>query len=123
MLGDTISVTYDTVAKTLNRVRQDGYGAEYFLDDRAVSNRTFSVNVKHTIPGELGGSGESHLFRLDVDQYDTASPYAFLRRSSAWMAIRTDYAAQDQEISEDTTEAVVDFLSDATITKIVGRQS
>lgn len=123
MLGDTISVTYDTVAKTLNRVRQDGFGADYYLDDRATSNRVFSVSVKHTIPTSRGGDGESHLFRLDVDQYDSASPYDFLRRSSAWMAIRTDSATQDQEISEDTAEAVVDFLTDATITKIVGRQS
>lgn len=122
MLGDTISVTYDTVAKTLSRVKQDGYGAEYFLDDKAVSNRCFRVTVKHTVPAP-GVAGESHLFRLDVDQYDTASPFALLRTSSAWMASRTDSATQDQEISEDTIEAVVDFLTDATITKIVGRQS
>lgn len=122
MLGDTISVSYDGAAKVLNRIRQDGYGAEYFLDDRATSSREFSVTVKHTVPAR-GESGESHLFRLDVDQFDSASPYAYLRRSSCWMAMRTEDNTQDQEISEDTAEAVVDFLIDATITKIVGRQS
>jgi len=122
MLGDTISVTFDAVAKTLNRVNQDGFGAQYYLDDRATSNRTFDVIVKHTIP-KRGLPGESHLFRLEVAKYDSAAPYALLRTAIAWMAIRTDNATQDQEESEDTTEAVVDFLSDATITKIVGRQS
>lgn len=123
MLGDTISVTFNTVAKTLNRVRQDGYAAEYFLDDRATSNRTFAMNVKHTIPAARGGDGESHLVRLDVDQYDSASPYEFLRRTSAWIAIRTDSNTQDQAEAENAAEAVVDFLSDATITKVVGRES
>jgi len=122
MLGDTIGVTFDAVAKTLNRVNQDGFGAQYYLDDRATSNRCFYVTVKHTIPSR-GSPGESHLFRLDVEKYDSAAPYALLRSASAWMAIRTDVATQDQEESEDTTECVVDFLSDANITKIVGRQS
>lgn len=122
MLGETIDITYDTVAKTLQRVNQDGFGANYYLDDKSVSNRVFNVSVKHTIPAR-GQSGESHMVRLDVEQYDTASPYALMRTTSTWLAMRTDSSYQDQEISEDTAEAVVDFLTDAVITKIVGRQS
>lgn len=116
MLGDTISVTYNTVAKVLSRIKQDGYGAEYYLDD--VTKR-FYFTVKHTVPA-TGKTGESHLARLDVEHITDG---VVARKSSAWTAIRTDVGLQDQATSEDTTEALVDFLSDATITKIVGRQS
>lgn len=122
MLGDTISVTFDTVAKTLNRVKMEGYGAEYYLDDKAISNRVFRAFVRHTVPSN-GSFGESHMFRLYVDKYDSASPFSLLKTTSAWTSIRTDLAAQDQEEAEDTAEAVIDFLSDATVTKIVGRES
>lgn len=116
MLGDTISVTYDTVAKVLSRVKQDGYGAEYYLDD---TTKRFYMTVKHTVPA-TGQTGESHLVRLDIEHITDGE---VARKSSAWTVIRTDVGLQDQETSEDTTEALVDFLSDATITKIVGRQS
>lgn len=122
MLGDTISVTYDAVAKVLNRVKMEGYGAEYYLDDKAVSNRVFRAFVKHTVPSN-GSFGESHMFRLYVDEYDSSTPFGLLRTTSAWLSIRTDGAAQVQEDGEDTAEAVVDFLDDTTITKIVGRES
>lgn len=75
--------------------------------------------MKHTIPAR-GASGESHLVRLDVEVYDAAG--VLLRTASAWTVIRTDNGIQDPEESEDAAEAVVDFLSDANITKIVGRQ-
>lgn len=123
MLGDTISCSFAGAAKVLNRNVLDGMKAEYYLDDRATSNRVFRAKADHTLPKVAGGAGESHLFRFDVDQYDTASPYALLRTTSAWVSIRTTVGYQTAAEALDTGELLVDFLSDANITKIVNRES
>lgn len=116
--ADPITFAYDAGTVTLNRVNQDNFGAVYFGTG---TNLTVTMTVKHTIPA-IGKDGESHLCRVDIDYFD-ASTGSFKRRVSAWCAIRTDGAPQDQENAEDVTESLVDFLSDANITKLVGRQS
>lgn len=116
MLGETISITYDAVAKVLSRVKQDGYGAEYYLDD---STKRFTVIVKHTVP-PTGKAGENHLVRLDIEHITDS---VVTRKSSSWSVIRTDVGLQDSKTSEDTAKALTGFLNAATITKIVGRQS
>jgi hypothetical protein len=116
-LSDPITLAWDSGTVTMNRINQDSHGSEYY----GVSGvRRFTLTVKHTIPAR-GASGESHLVRLDVEVYDANG--VLLRTASAWAVIRTDGGIQDQEESEDAAEALVDFLSDATITKIVGRQN
>lgn len=116
--ADPLTFAYDAGNITLNRINQDNYGAVYYGTG---TNLTISLTVKHTIPA-IGAAGESHMARVDIDHFDATSG-AFKRRASAWVAIRTDGAPQDSENSEDVTEALVDFLSDANITKLVGRQS
>lgn len=48
MLGSTNTITLDGsggTAKVLPLINQDGYGAEYFLDDGLI---TYRVNVRHS---------------------------------------------------------------------------
>lgn len=116
-LGDPISITYNAVAKNLVKINQDSYGSEYFLDD---STERYTLSVKHTIPPK-GGAGESHLVRLDVEHYDGSG--VLLRTSSAWSVIKTFDGAQDVASSQYTAEALVDFLTDANVAKVVGRES
>lgn len=115
-LGDPITFAWNATTVTLNRSDDGNHGSEYY---GVLGDRRFTLTVKHTIPAR-GASGESHLVRLDVEVYDSAG--VLLRTASAWTVIRTDNGIQDPEESEDAAEAVVDFLSDANITKIVGRQ-
>lgn len=119
MIGDTFGLTYNTVAKTLTKINQDNYGAVYFLDDSANLMR-FTLNVKHTIP-KKGGSGESHLIRLDVEHYD--SDGVLIRTSSAWTVIRTDDSTQDSDASSYTTLALVGELDSTLVGQLVGRES
>jgi hypothetical protein len=116
--SDPIALAYDAGVVNLNRINQDSFGATYFGE---ATNKRITATVKHTIPPR-GGSGESHMFRLDVEHYD-ATTLAYTRTASAWIAIRTDDNTQDAEMSEDVTEAIVDFLTDPNITKLVSRQS
>jgi hypothetical protein len=116
--ADPLTFSYDGASVTLNRINQDNYGAIYY---GTATNLAINMTVKHTIPA-IGKDGESHLCRVDIDHFD-ATTGAFKHRASAWTSIRTDGSPQDSEHSEDVTEALVDFLSDANITKLVGRQS
>lgn len=117
MIGDTIGITYNLVAKTLSKVNQDNFGANYYLED---GNDRFNLTIKHTIPPK-GKSGESHLARLDVEHYDVDG--VLLRTSSAWAVIRTDGGIQDSTKSTYATEALQSFLTSTNIAKIVGRES
>lgn len=117
MIGDTIGITYATVAKTLKKVNQDNFGANYYLED---GNDRFNLTIKHTIPAK-GKAGESHLARLDVEHYDVDG--VLLRTASAWTVIRTDIGIQDSTKSTNATLALQSFLTSANIGKIVGRES
>lgn len=117
MIGDSVTLTYNALMKTLQRINQDNHGAEYFLND---GNERFTLNVKHTIPAR-GKAGESHLARLDVEHYDASG--VLLRTASAWTVIRTDNGIQNSTNSENCAKALTAFLSAANITKMVGRES
>lgn len=116
--ADPLTFAYDAGNITLNRMAPVGNATVYFGYG---TNLTVTLTIKHNIPA-VGKDGEAHLCRVDIDFFD-ATTNAFKHRSSAWCNIRTDGSPQDVENSEDVTEALIDFLSDGNITKLVGRQS
>jgi hypothetical protein len=117
MIGDTIGITYNAVAKTLNKVNQDAYGADYYLDDTTMR---FYISVKHTIPSR-GKFGESHLMRLNVEYLDAGG--VLLRTASAWTVIRTDDANQDYVTSQRVVAALLTATTTANTNKLLGRES
>jgi hypothetical protein len=116
-LADPIVFAYNAVNTNLNRINQDNYGAVYYGESAA--GERITLTVKHTIPPR-GEPGESHLVRIDVEQYAAG---VYVRTATAWAVIKTFDEVQDQEASEDVAEALVDFLTDGNITKVVSRQS
>jgi len=81
MLGTTIAITVNAVAKTLKRVSDaDPFSATYFLADSAT--RDYTLTIKHTVPKTRGVSKESHLVRLDVNDFDTDG--VLIRTQSFW---------------------------------------
>lgn len=117
MLGTTLGITYNAVAKTLSRVKDDGYSADYYLDDGQLK---FLLSVKHTVPSR-GGVGESHLVRLDVDMYD--ANMVFLRTASAWTVIKTFDAVQDTTSSNNVANALRTLTDSTFIGKLNTRES
>lgn len=116
-LGDPVAITYNGVAKNLAKIYSPNGGVEYTLDEVTIR---YTLSVKHTIPPK-GGSGESHLVRLDVDHYDASN--VLLRTSSAWIVIKTFDGVQLATASDYTTQALIDFLTDGNIDKIIARES
>lgn len=119
MIGDTIGITYNAVAKTLVKVNQDSYGADYYLDDSANSMK-FRLSVRHTIV-ESGLPGDSHMMRLYVDYLDVNG--LITRTASSWGVMKTDVAIQDLTSSQRTQAAFLTAWTSGNTTKMLGRES
>lgn len=117
MFADPFPVTYNAVVKNLVRINQDSNGSDYYLDGGL---EKFSMSIRHTIPAK-GGSGESHLIRLDVDHHDANGVY--LRRTSAWTVLKTFDSTQDTTKSGYASNALAGALSGANITKLLAREN
>lgn len=119
MIGDTIGVTYNSVAKTLVKVNQDGYGADYFLDDSANLMKHY-IQVRHTIP-KRGADKESHMMKYLVEFLDSTG--AVVRTSSSWGVMRTDDAIQDLTSSQRVQAAFLTAWTSGNTTKMLGKES
>lgn len=119
MIGDTIGITYNAVAKTLSKVNQDNYGADYYLDDSANLMRFF-VKIRHTIPGK-NKVGESHMMRLDAETYDASG--VLLRTTSSWNVLATSDGIQDFTTSKRLQAALLTAATVTNTDKLLGRES
>lgn len=119
MLGTTVSITVNAVAKVLNRVNDsEPYSATYFLED---GTEDYTLTVKHTIPSSRGSSKESHLVRLDVNYYDAEN--VLLRRQSIWTVAEVSNGRQDTTTLDYLAQGLFGFLNTTNMTKVLGRQS
>ena len=119
MFTNPLQLTYNAVAKNLEKINQDGYSSEYYLDDAGNLLR-FHAKIAHTIP-KTGKVGESHLFRVDVEKLD--SDGVLIRKDSVWLSARTDIGNQSTTDLQYLAEALVGILTTANITKLLTRQS
>jgi len=116
MIGDTFPLTYKTVAKTLLKINQDNYSATYFLAEALIE---FKVTISHTIP-KKGGTGESHLVRLDIIEYDADG--VVLSERATWTVIKTFFGRQHVD-TDGTADAILGWMTPANVDKIVARES
>lgn len=118
MLDNTLTFDYSGSPVTLDRINQDNYTSTYYGEATDVK---INLRISHTIPPR-GGSGESHLVRLDVEHYDTDGVY--VRTSSAWTVIKTFDNTQDSTASVDVANGLTAvFAITDMVTDVVGRQS
>jgi len=119
-LADPLVVTYNAVAKNLNRINQDAYTATYYLDDSS-NNMKFTATVKHTLQ-KTGAFPESHLMRLDVEFLDSVTKKT-VSIVSSWGVMKTDLAGQDLVTSQRVQAAFLTAWVTANTDKILTRQS
>lgn len=120
MIGDTIALTYNAVVKTLVKVNQDNYGADYFLDDSTNLMKHY-LKVRHTVPTK-GKFGESHMMRLDIEFLDGTTG-AVTRTASSWGVMLTQDTTQDLVSSQRTQAAFLTAFTATNTTKMLGRES
>jgi hypothetical protein len=114
--ANPLQITYNAVVKDLEKVNQDNYAGEYYLDDS--STLKFRARIAHTLP--VNGTGESHLLRLDAD---TLVSDVVTRTDSAWVVARTSVAQQSTTDLDYLCDALVALLTSGNIGKLLGRQT
>lgn len=120
MLGTTITITVNSVAKVLARVSDpEPYSATYFLADS--STRDYELSIKHTIPKVRGASKESHLVRLDVVDYDADG--VVIRKQSYWTVSEVSIGRQDTTQLGYYAASVMAYLTPTNLGFILNRDS
>lgn len=119
MIGETLTVTYDGVAKVLNRINQDNYTSEYFVRDAVES---FTVRVRHSNESVRAGQPAYERHQVDLTRVVFATPTSPERQFQAYTVIRLQKGS-DPDQAEKLTAALCGLESAAFIDKIVGWQS
>jgi hypothetical protein len=117
MLDNTYDLTIGASTVTMTRVKEQDYSSIYYGED---GDDKVMMTIAHTIPAS-GGSGESHMVRLDIEHYDSEGVY--LRKSSAWTVIKTFDGAQSTSDAKNTQQALDGFLTSAIADKVLARES
>jgi hypothetical protein len=120
MLGTTLVLTVNAVAKTLKRNNDsEPYTAEYFLADSATLD--YKTTIKHTVPKTRGLSKESHLVRFDADTFD--SDGVTIRKQSVWVVCECSLGRQDDTNLNYMAQALFTYLSSTNLGYILARDS
>jgi len=119
MLGSSLTITINAVAKVLARVNDsEPYSATYFLEDGTTD---YQLMIKHTVPATRGASKESHLVRLDVTEYDADGEV--LRKQSVWVVMEASIGKQDATTISYYVDGLCGLLDTTNVPKILARQS
>lgn len=120
MLGTTITVTINAVAKVLKRVSDaDPYSATYFLADSATKD--YTLTVKHTVPKTRGASKESHLVRLDANDFDADG--VLIRTQSVWVVAECSSGRQDSTNLNYYAQGLFGYLTSTNMGYVLDRDS
>lgn len=65
MIGDTISLTIDSVAKVLVKIREDGYAAEYRLKE---TTQQFDLKIRHQDESPKAGFAQMERHNAELRQ-------------------------------------------------------
>lgn len=114
--SDPLSITYNAAAKATVRVNQDANGSDFYLDGGTAK---YSISIRHTRPNKVG-IGESHMVRLDVDEFDANGIY--VRRGSVWLAAKSYDQAQNSTTLGYAVNALVGLLTTTNVAKLLARE-
>lgn len=119
MLGDTVAITVNAVAKTLAKINQDGYASEYYLRETL---QEFRMKVRHSKdrPAADGVQVDRHNVELTQTVYATSTTPEIIRKA---------YCVITNRFSDDATQvgylqgALNGFMTAANVTKLANWES
>lgn len=119
MLGDTVGITVNAVAKTLAKINQDGYSSEYYLRETL---QEFRMKIRHSKdrPAADGVQVDRHNVELTQTVYATSTTPEIIRRS---------YTVITNRFNDDSTAvgylqgALNGFLTSANVAKFANWES
>jgi hypothetical protein len=118
MIGDTVTITYNSVATVLNRINQDNYAAEYLYRD---ATKAFRLRIRHLNESVAAGKPafERHQVDLTRTEFDATNGD---REYQAYTVIRLPKGS-DPAVAPLLTLALNAFETSTNLTKVVGWES
>jgi hypothetical protein len=115
--SDPVTVTINSVAKTLPRINQDKYGSEYFIRE---ATQEFTLRLRNSTYGANGSTIDRHNAELVQTVYATPTTPAITRKS--YITFDVGRADTDAGVLQ-TLNGFVAFLSSANLQKLLNRES
>lgn len=122
MLANSLSVTYDGVAVTLNRLNQGGYAG--LFQGVLASGNVLTLEVKNSFPTIPGRGTEQHLVKLSLESYTVIDGVNTLTGlDSVHMVLKTSTGVEDDARSLKLKKCFDTFATDENVTAVLQRQS
>lgn len=119
MLGDTITVTVNAVAKVLTKINQDGYSAEYLLRE---STGKYSLKIRHS-------KDKAQANGVQYDRHAADFQYTIFAAGAVPEFYRRCYVTIVNSSTDDATQVgyivtgLEAYLNAANVSKVVGWES
>lgn len=119
MLGDTVTITVNAVAKALSKINQDQYASEYYLKE---TGKEFRLRVKHSKDKVAAGKTprDRHVITFTETIYATAIVDEIVRQSSVTIVGNNSDLVVDQQ---QDLSGLLAYLSAANIQKLINWES
>jgi hypothetical protein len=117
MLGMTLAVPLATGTVTCNRIKDDGYGAEYLYKGTLSEVR---VKTRHSTTVKSGVTYDRHNMEIVETVYATDTEAEFIRK--AYFVIDQLPNDNDVEVPDAMADMIID-TSNALLTELYGWQS
>lgn len=119
MFADTLTLTVNSVAKNLIRINQDGYSSEYRLKE---ATGEYSLNIRNT---GYTDKKRGEVSRHNVEFVQTVYPVAPATTPTVRKAYLVFEDSKGDTIIDPVkvTAALVAFLTEANLTKLVNWES
>lgn len=115
MFSDPIAVTRNAVAQNLGRVNQDNFSSIYLKD---TATESFVVNIRHQDETAKAGAVPLKRHNLEFVHTTLATPTSFQKKEIVSVTIRHQKGDDPNEALL-TAKAVLAFLTDANLTRII----
>lgn len=119
MIGETITVTYNTVATVLNRINQDNFSSQYYYRDGIFE---MTLRIRHQNESVAQGKVPFERHQVDLTRTVFATATVPERTYQAYTVIRLPKGG-DPDAAELLTAALCNLSSASFVDKVVGWQS
>lgn len=119
MLGDTITITVNAVAKALSKINQDQYASEYYLKEEG---KEFRLRVRHSKDrvAQGGAPRDRHVITFTETIYGTPTTSEIVRQSSVTIVGNAADAALAQQYD---VSGLLAYLNAANVQKLINWES
>ncbi|UJQ85849.1 MAG: putative coat protein [Shiltuvirus faecivicinum] len=114
MIGDTVALTVNAVGKTLSKINQDSYGAEYYLRE---TDREYRMKIRHSkqAPTATGKPVDRHNVELTCTILATSTTPSIVRTAYFVLVNEHDDVYLDNRY---IAKALADWQSTANLDKV-----